>query len=341
MASLRRRAGARYHGDEAAAPGTLDFAVNVRSERPPTWLTDRLAARLGDIGHYPSAADVERATVAVASRHGRDPDEVALLAGGAEGFAMLPQLRPRLAALLAPSFTEPEVALAEAGIPIHHVVLDPPFRLADAVVPEDADLVVVGNPTNPTSVLHARADILALRRPGRIIVVDEAFADAVPGEAETLTGRSLPDVLVLRSLTKTWSLAGLRAGYALGSPELLARLTAARPHWPVGTLQLEAIAACCTPEAVEEAAAGARALAVLRGELVAGLTAAGADVVDGCAPYVLFTVPDAALVRKHLEANGIAVRRCDTFVGLDGQYLRVAVRPEWPLLVEAIAEVPR
>jgi len=341
VASLRRRAGARYHGDEAAAPGTLDFAVNVRSERPPTWLTDRLAARLGDLGHYPSAADVERATAAVARRHARQPDEVALLAGGAEGFAMLPQLRPRLAALLAPSFTEPEVALVEAGIPIHHVVLDPPFRLADAVVPEDADLVVLGNPTNPTSVLHARADILALRRPGRIIVVDEAFADAVAGETETLTDHSLQDVLVLRSLTKTWSLAGLRAGYALGAPELLARLTAARPHWPVGTLQLEAIAACCAPEAVEEAAAGARALAVLRGELVAGLIAAGADVVDGCAPYVLFTVPDAVLVRKHLEANGIAVRRCDTFVGLDGQYLRVAVRPEWPVLVEALAEVLR
>ena len=341
MASLKRRAGARYHGDEAAAPGTLDFAVNVRSERPPSWLIDRLAGRLGDLGHYPSAADVARATEAVATRHGRAPDEVALLAGGAEGFALLPQLQPRLAALLAPSFTEPEVALAEAGIPIHHVVLAPPFRLGDAVVPEQADLVVVGNPTNPTSVLHGRDELLALRRPGRIIVVDEAFADAVPGEAETLSSHALPDVVVLRSLTKTWSLAGLRAGYALGAPEVLARLTAARPHWPVGTLQLEAIAACCTPEAVEEAAVGARKLAVLRAELAAGLSSAGADVVDGCAPYVLFTVPDAELVRKHLETRDIAVRRCDTFVGLDGPYLRVAVRPEWPLLVEAIAEVLR
>ena len=341
MASLKRRAGARYHGDEAAAPGALDFAVNVRSERPPSWLIDRLASRLGDLGHYPSAADVERATRAVAHRHGREPDEVVLLAGGAEGFAMLPQLRPRLAALIAPSFTEPEVALADAGVPIHHVVLGPPFRLADAVVPEEADLVVVGNPTNPTAVLHAREELLAMRRPGRTIVVDEAFADAVPDEAETLTGHSLPDVVVLRSLTKTWSLAGLRAGYALGSPETLARLTAARAHWPVGTLQLEAIASCCTPEAVEEAAAGARKLALLRAELVAGLIAVGADVVDGCAPYVLFTVPDAALVRKRLDAKGIAVRRCDTFVGLDGQYLRVAVRPEWPQLVEAIAEVVR
>jgi histidinol-phosphate aminotransferase len=224
----------------------LDFAANLRSECPPPWLVDRLAARLSDLGHYPSASDVERATSAVATRHGRADDEVALLAGGAEGFSLLPHLRPRLAALLAPSFTEPEAALAAAGVPLCHVVLNPPFRLADAVVPEQADLVVVGNPTNPTSVLHTRDKVDALRRPGRIVVVDEAFADAVPGEPETLAGHALPDVVVLRSLTKTWSLAGLRVGYALGAPDVLARLTVARPHWPVGTLQLEAIAACNT-----------------------------------------------------------------------------------------------
>lgn len=341
VASLSRRAGARYHGDQAAAPGLLDFAVNVRAERPPGWLVDRLSARLGDLGRYPSASDVARATTAVATRHGRADDEVVLLAGGAEGFSLLPQLRPRLAALLAPSFTEPEVALDAAGVPLCHVVLPPPFRLAEAAVPEDADLVVVGNPTNPTSVLHTRDEVLALRRPGRIIVIDEAFADAVPDETETLAGLALPDVVVLRSLTKTWSLAGLRVGYALGAPAVLARLTAARSHWPMGTLQLEAIAACSAPEAVAEASAGARRLAQLRAELADGLSGVGLDVVDGSAPFVLFTVPDAALMRKHLEAKGIAVRRCDTFVGLDGQYLRAAVRPEWPLLVEAIAEVLR
>ncbi len=113
----------------------------------------------------------------------RGADEVALLAGAAEGFALLANLRPRLAALIAPSFTEPEAALTAAGVPFQHVVLAPPFGLTGAVVPDEADLVVVGNPTNPTSVLHTREQILALRRPGRIVVVDEAFADAVPGEA--------------------------------------------------------------------------------------------------------------------------------------------------------------
>jgi histidinol-phosphate aminotransferase len=262
------------------------------------------------------------------------------LAGAAEGFALLSNLRPVRAAIIAPSFTEATAALTAAGVPVHHVVLEAPFSLDGVAVPDDADLVVVGNPTNPTSVLHTRAQLLALRRPGRILVVDEAFADAIPGEPESLAGDALPDVLVLRSLTKTWSLAGLRVGYALGSPDVLARLTEQRAHWPVGTLQLTAIAACCAPEAVAEAAADAARLVALRAEMVAGLESVGVDVVEGRAPFVLFGAPGAARLRKRLHDKGIAVRRCDTFVGLGERYLRAAVRPEWPLLVHTIAEVP-
>jgi len=319
----------------------LDFAVNVRTAEPPSWLVERLAARLGDLGRYPTATDEQCAVKAVAARHGRKPDEVTLLAGAAEGFALLANVQPRLAALIAPSFTEPEAALASAGVPVCHVVLAPPFELTGAEVPDDADLVVVGNPTNPTAVLHTREQVLALRKPGRIVVVDEAFADAIPGEPASLADQRLPDVVVLRSLTKTWSVAGLRVGYALGDAHVLQKLTARRAHWPLGTLQLEAIIACSTPEAVAEAERGARRLATLRADMVAGLTSIGADVVAGCAPFVLFTVPDAELMRKHLGNKGIAVRRCDTFVGLDGEFLRAAVRPEWPVLVEAIAEALR
>ncbi|GAB3002212.1 Rv2231c family pyridoxal phosphate-dependent protein CobC [Mycobacterium bourgelatii] len=330
---------ARYHGDQAVAPGMLDFAVNVRHRQPPSWLVARLAERLHDLASYPSLADVQLAQDVVAARHQRSRDEVLPLAGAAEGFALLSNLRPVRAAVIAPSFTEPAVALAAAGIPVHHVVLAPPFRLESAQVPDDADLVVVGNPTNPTSVLHTRAEVLALRRPGRILVVDEAFADSIPGEPESLADGSLPDVLVLRSLTKTWALAGLRVGYALGAPDILAQLTAQRAHWPVGTLQLTAIAACCAPQAVAEATTDAARLTALRAEMVAGLESVGATVVDGRAPFVLFRVRDADLIRKRLQYKDIAVRRCDTFIGLGEGYLRAAVREEWPLLTETIAEV--
>jgi histidinol-phosphate aminotransferase len=100
---------------------------------------------------------------------------------------------------------------------------------------------------------------------------------------------------------------------------------------------LAAIAACCDAGPVAEAAADTRRLAALRAEMADGLRSTGVDVVDGPAPFVLFRTPGAEALRTHLLARKIAVRRCDTFVGLDGSYLRAAVRPEWPLLAEAIA----
>ncbi|WP_338773559.1 Rv2231c family pyridoxal phosphate-dependent protein CobC [Nocardia vulneris] len=317
----------RHHGDVDARPGMLDFAVNVQGSAPPDWLRERLAARLDDLGRYPSAESESAARRAVARRHGRSPDEVLLLAGAAEGFAMVPRLASRLAAVLHPSFTEPELALREAGVPVTRVLLDPPYTLDPAVVPAEADLVVLGNPTNPTSVLHPADAIKALRRPGRIVVVDEAFADAIPGEPESLAGFAAPDVLVLRSLTKTWALAGLRCGYVLGAPELLARLNHGRAHWPLGTLQLEAITATAAPEAVEQEQRQAKRIAADRAAMLARLTELGVHVhTPAAAPFLLIQVPDGELLRKHLADKGIAVRRADTFPGLGPNQLRLAVR---------------
>ncbi|MBY6411437.1 threonine-phosphate decarboxylase [Rhodococcus sp. BP-252] len=332
----------RHHGDAEVGDGLVDFAVNVQGVAPPLWLRDRLADKLGELGAYPSAAADLRARETVARRHGRSPDEVLLLAGGAEGFAMLPRLQPRSAAVVHPSFTEPELALREADIDVVQVVLPPPYVLDPALVPASADMVVVGNPTNPTSVLHRRETVLALRRPGRIVVVDEAFADAVPGESQSLAGDALPDVLVLRSLTKTWALAGLRCGYVLGPPDLLASLAHGRAHWPVGTLQLEAITACSEPAAVDLAATQASRIAENRDAMIARLAGLGVGVhTPAHAPFLLVQVPSAADVRERLRAEGVAVRRCDTFPGLPPHHLRVAVRgPEHvDVLVDALRRV--
>ncbi|MQY25687.1 Rv2231c family pyridoxal phosphate-dependent protein CobC [Nocardia aurantia] len=332
----------RHHGDVDAQPGMLDFAVNVQGSGPPAWLRDRLAARLGELGRYPSAAEEQAARAAVAARHGRASDEVLLLAGAAEGFAMLPRLGSAGAAVLQPSFTEPEFVLREAGVPVTRVLLPPPYTLDPALVPMSADLVVLGNPTNPTSVLHPAERILALRRPGRILVVDEAFIDAVPGETESLATQSLPDVLILRSLTKTWALAGLRCGYLLGAPDLLARLNHGRPHWPLGALQLEAIAATAEPAAVAESRSRAERLAVHRLAMSARLRSAGVHVHEPAAgPFLLIHVPDAELLRKRLADKGIAVRRGDTFPGLGPGHLRLAVRPPAAVdrLIAAIHDV--
>ena len=319
----------RHHGDVDATPGLLDFAVNVRGEAPPRWLRDRLAAALDGLARYPSAEHDAAAREAVAMRHGRRPDEVLVLAGSAEGFALLPALRPRLAAVVHPGFTEPEAALRAAGVPVTRVLTDAAdgHRLRPDAVPPEADLVVVGNPTNPTGVLHPAASLRALRAAGRIVLVDEAFADAVPGEAESVADDR--GFVVFRSLTKTWALAGLRAGYALGVPAVLERLAAPRPPWPVSTLALEAVIACSAPTAVAEADRAARDLKRRRTEQAAALAAVpGVTVLPGRAPFLLLRLPDGRGegVRGALREAGIAVRRCDTFPGLGPDHLRVAVR---------------
>jgi histidinol-phosphate aminotransferase len=332
----------RHHGDVDAAPGLLDFAVNVRGSRPPAWLRERLATALDGLGRYPSAAQDAATRAAVAARHGRDPAEVLILGGVAEGFALLPALAPRLAVVVHPSFTEPEVALHRAGIPVRRVFTDAAHRLKPEWIPLEADLVVLGNPTNPTSVLHPAEVVRALARPGRVLAVDEAFADAVPGERESVAAdRNTPGLLVFRSLTKTWALPGLRAGYALGVPDLLARLAAPRPAWPVGTLVLEAVRACSAPAAVAEAAAASAQISQHREWMIRRL--AGLPDVSvhqpAAAPFLLLGVPDGKRMRAALAEAGIAVRRADTFPGLTADHLRVTVRPPEiaALLVDALA----
>jgi histidinol-phosphate aminotransferase len=323
----------RHHGDVDAEPGLLDFAVNVQGAGPPVWLRDRLAATLDGLGRYPAAAHDALARESVAARHGRRDDEVLVLAGSAEGFALLPALGSRLAAVLHPGFTEPEAVLRAAGVPVVRVLTSESdgHRLHPGDVPADADLVVVGNPTNPTGVLHPAADVRAMAAPGRVLLVDEAFADAIPGDPESLAGDAdLPGLLVFRSLTKTWALAGLRAGYALGAPGLLARLAAPRPPWPVSTPALEAVIACAGPDAVAESRRAAERLVAARAEQAVVLAAVpGVTVLPGSAPYLLLRLPEGRgeRVRAVLRESGVAVRRGDTFPGLGPDHVRVAVRP--------------
>ena len=317
----------RHHGDAELAPGLIDLAVNVRAGTPPAWLAGVLRTALHDCAAYP---DPFPARSAVAAAHGRDAAEVLLTAGAAEAFVLLARaLRPRRAVVVHPSFTEPEAALRAAGLPVSRLLLSPAdgYRLDPAAVPEDADLVVLGNPTNPTSVLHPAGSLVALARPGRVLVVDEAFADTVPGEPESLAGRAdLPGVVVVRSLTKTWGLAGLRVGYALGSPELVAAMARQQPPWPVSTPALAALVACSARSARAEAHEAAVTLAGHRAALLAALPP-GAEVVgDPRSSFVLLRIRDGLRVRESLRTAGWAVRRGETFPGLTADHLRIAVR---------------
>lgn len=328
--------GLGHHGDAEVAPGLIDLAVNVRRQPMPSWLAEPIAASLTELAAYP---DASAATAAVAARHGRDPAEVLLTAGAAQAFVLLAQAfrGARRPVVVHPQFTEPEAALRNAGHAVERVLLreEDGFRLDPALVPAGADLVFVGNPTNPTSVLHPARSIAALTRDGRVTVVDEAFSDTTyrpqtpEKEPESLAGRrDLPGLVVLRSLTKTWGLAGLRIGYLLAPAGIVESLRRQQPLWAVSTPALAAARACAAPAAVEAERAIAAELAAEREHLVAALKTVPGVTVGGdpASAFVAVKLAGADKLRLELRERGYAVRRGDTFPGLGADWLRIAVR---------------
>jgi histidinol-phosphate/aromatic aminotransferase/cobyric acid decarboxylase-like protein/adenosyl cobinamide kinase/adenosyl cobinamide phosphate guanylyltransferase len=316
----------RRHGDCEARPGDADHAVNVLAGGPPGWLREALHAALdASAGRYPAEGE---AIAGLAALHGREPAEVVPTNGAAEALWLLPAaLRPRLAACVHPAFTEGEAALRAHGVPVARVQRDPErgFAFDPAAVPGDADLVVLGNPASPSGTLDPAAALLVARHPGRVLVVDEAFMDLVPGEPGSLARERLEDTIVLRSLTKSLAIPGLRAGYALAPPPLAERLRAVRPPWSANGLALTALAAAAArPEALAAAAERAQSE---RQDLERRLALEpGIRTWPAAANFCLIEVPDGPAALAALRDAGIAVRPAASFPGLGANHLRITAR---------------
>jgi cobyrinic acid a,c-diamide synthase len=323
----------QYHGDRDVAEGLIDMAVNVRLPEPPDWLRTIINDTTKDLAAYPNT---DTASKAIAAAHGVAVDHVLPTAGAAEAFTLVARaFRPKRPLILHPQFTEPEAALIAAGHRPKRLMLSASteFKLDSDQVSAASDFVVIGNPTNPTGTLHPAAVITSLRQPGRILVIDEAFMDCVPGEIETMIGNDMTGLLVLRSLTKTWGLAGLRAGYVIGDPTLIAAMQRQQAPWSVSTPALAATVACLTPGARIVAAEAAKQIAAQRGYLVDQLGLVGLTVAGR--PQASFVLVDTSGVRGDrahgwirlaLRDHGFAVRRGETFPGLTPDWIRIAVR---------------
>lgn len=314
----------RHHGDRETGQGLVDFAVNVYDEPRPAWLDDALRTALDVVGAYPDPTESE---AAIARRHGRSPKEALATSGAAEAFSLIAGASHwRRPVVVHPQFTEPDVALRTAGHRPDHVLLGPAdgFALEPSLVPDDADLVVIGNPTNPTGVLHPAATIRALLRPDRLVVVDEAFLDSVPNETGSFAATPTAGLVVIRSLTKLWGIPGVRAGYVLAEPGVIHELRRRQVPWSVSTIASAAMVATASEEARAEAALRTQRITTRREILEQGLADLGIRYVPSRAPFVL--ARPGAGVRERLRAAGFAVRRADTFPGLDETWVRIAVR---------------
>ncbi len=326
----------------------LDASANLNPLGPPAWLAGWLAERVAGLADYPDP-DYAEARAAIAAHEGVTPERVLLTNGGAEAIFLAAALHAgqhpgRPAAIVQPSFAEYARACAAQGLPVVEVPLAPPgFRLdPDAVVAAlgEARLLFLCRPNNPTGGLVPRGEMERLLELtaacGCRVVVDEAFidfADEEGGEGqaqEALTPllARFDHLILLRSLTKRYTLPGLRLGYLLAAPETVEAAASLQPAWSVNGLAAELVAPLLADR--DFLARTRRWLAAERPRLQAGLAALGLEVVPSLANFFLVRHPEGReATRRLLPAllrRGVLVRHTESFPGLDGGWLRLALR---------------
>ena len=319
----------------ALAAGTedvLDFSANLNPLGPPEWLRAVISAHVSALAHYPDP-DCTALVEAAAERYGVDAQEVICGNGSAEIFSVLPRVLGRRRAVVpVPAYVDYARSAALGGMCVEPLVMgeETGFQLDFTALEKRLcaqAAVFIGRPNNPTGHVCDAAQLrsLAVRHPGTLFVVDEAFGDFVEG-FESLTRERPANVVVLLSLTKAFAIPGLRLGCAVADAALAARVRELLPPWSVNTLaQAVGVAALRDADYLQRTRAFVREQ---RGALAAELAALpGLHVYPGEADFLLVrTAADAPALAARLLREGVAIRLCTNFEGLDARFFRVAVR---------------
>ncbi|MFI4997660.1 MAG: threonine-phosphate decarboxylase CobD, partial [Hyphomicrobiales bacterium] len=311
-----RRLDEVYHGGDLTAAG-LRFP-----DAPQPWLDlstgiNPLAYPVGELPgeawtRLPDGQSIRSLEAVAAAAYGA-PDAAMVVAapGGQALIQLLPRLLPaRRVGILGPTYGEHEACWLEAGALVE--------TLDGIEMLEDVDVAVIVNPNNPDGRLMARDELarfaLRLARRGGVLIVDEAFMDALKGAASLVPGLAQANVIVLRSFGKLYGLAGLRLGFAVASLGLAAIIRRALGPWAISGPAVEI---------------GRRALADVRwrhdcvarligdaARLDALLEGAGFAIVGGTPLFRLVRHPRAPQWFERLGRAGILTRP-------------FAARPDW------------
>nr|WP_043527024.1 threonine-phosphate decarboxylase CobD [Halomonas xinjiangensis] len=333
----------------------LDFSANINPLGPPGWLTEQLLSGIGALSHYPDPEYAE-AHRAIARQVEVTEAQVRLTNGGVEAVFLAAALHARKgrgALVIEPTFAEYARACRHYGLGIMQLPLGAEdFHLdleAALTAMHDASVIFVCRPNNPTGTVISQEIIETLLERGRetqtTLVVDEAFMDFVSPDQSLIPLLSRFDnLIVLRSLTKLFAIPGLRLGYLLASTENVARIAALQMPWSVN-----ALAAGLVEPLLADRDFVARTQAWLSDErprLERGLDSLGFQVVPSHTNFLLFRHADETRgvmgdVLEKLLHQGILVRHTRNFAGLDGKWLRVAVRSpdENDRLLDALARI--
>lgn len=311
----------------------LDFSASINPLGMPDSTIVAIQAHISELKAYPDP-DYQQLRVALGEFHQLPPDWILPGNGAAE---LLTWAGRELADLTTTYFIKPAFGDYYRALNAFHAhIVEIPlasFKSPTLSFPSpnlEPTGLLLNNPHNPTGLLFETKLILPLLDRFSLVVVDEAFMDfLLPSQQQSLIGwvQDFPNLVILRSLTKFYSLPGLRLGYAIAHPDRLKRWQQWRDPWSVNTL-----AAAAAIAAVQDTAFQQQTwewLALARPQLLAGLaTLPGLSPYPGAANF-LFVQSEYSVTRLQLallQQHKILIRDCLSFAELGDRYFRVAVR---------------
>lgn len=324
-----------------------DFSVNINPLGPPAFIRENWENYFQYIEDYPDPH--ARELIHSISLKEQLPEEMILAGNGAAQLIFLlgEMLRGEEVLIVEPAFSEYKEALRAFGAAISSLVLDERtgWDLDDRIFPamRGKKAVFLCSPNNPTGKMYSRDMMLqvinAAAEAGTFIICDEAFldfAEHAPSFAPYIT--RYPNIIVLKSVTKMYSLAGLRLGYVLAAPPIAAKLLAKQPHWSVNALA-QVIGASCMEDSTH-ASKTRNYVSEERIRVTSELRKTGFTVYPSSVNFYLIDAPQKEGLYRFLLKKGIVARHTENFNGLDGDYLRFSVKTEEEndLLVHALKE---
>ena len=329
------------HGDDLYKYGkkiVSNFSSNVYNRIDHSGLYQRLNERLSTICSYPEPMPYSLESE-IARRYSLTPRQVCVTNGATEAIYLIAQVfQGRISAVLGPTFSE----YADACRVHRHKVK--PFYSLDAL-PEDAELVWICNPNNPTGEVRNKEDLKALvdSHPDKLFIFDQSYEyftlKSLLGIKEAA---SFPNVILLHSMTKQYAIPGLRVGYFTASEGLTDDVRCRRMPWSVNSLAIEA--AKYLLEEGDGISADIPQLLAERERLTNLLLATGMlEIWPTDTHYMLIKLRmgKAAALKDFLAVNhGILIRDASNFEGLDERLFRIATQTpeENDKLVKALSQ---
>ena len=312
----------------------MDFSANINPLGPPEYIWNILARNMPDIIHYPDP-DASELVDALAEQYTLQPEQIVSGNGTSELlFAAVRALKAGRAVIPVPSYIDYQQACVQAAINVHPVLLraEDDFQLdlpllADDLLP--GDLVIIGQPNNPTGRMVDRQELLALAdlRHDLMFMIDEAFAGFVPDYTSLAGCRD--NIIVLCSLTKLFAVPGLRLGFVAASAMLCQKIRQQLSPWSVNSLAQAAGTAMVGDQ--EYVCKSRELVSANRHSLCKELEKIPQiQLFPSTANFLLLRLTGkmtaAELADRLLLQHRIAVRNCADYQGLDEGYVRVAVR---------------